>query len=392
MENKGILILSPFFYPNIGGVESHLDDLVKALGEKGYNVFVHTYSPLTTQTSWNKYEKRGKNVHIRRYGWIGKNIFHKIEKFPFFDFLYLTPYLFIRTFFWLLFNKDKINVIHAQGFNAALIGIVLKKIFHKRLVVSTHAIYELDKSSTTAKRIAWILNQADKILCVSERSYNEVLSFGCSKNKLARYTYWINLNLFKPHVQSHSSASVVMPAEAGIQTKIHNSKPFTILFVGRLIEKKGIRVLAKVAAALPQYNFVFIGTGPEDIFLQQTAQKLKNIHFLGAIPNSKLNKYYAQANIFCIPSQYEEAFGRVVMEAVACGLPVVGSNKGGIGEALDQTVSILVDPTENNLKKEIKKIAENKEFYSKLQSHCRKYAEKHFSSKNVEDIIKYYKI
>ncbi|MFH1188324.1 MAG: glycosyltransferase, partial [bacterium] len=206
MNNKGVLILSPFFYPNIGGVESHLDDLVKELDEKGYSVFVHTYSPITTNVAWNTYEKRGRNIHIRRYGWVGKNIFHRIEKFPFIDFLYLTPYLFIRTFFWLLFNSNKISIIHAQGFNAALMGVVLKRLFHKRLIVSTHAIYELDKNSSTANRIAWILNNADKILAVSNHSYNELLSFGCNKDKLSHYTYWIDLSLF------HKTNSSVIPA------------------------------------------------------------------------------------------------------------------------------------------------------------------------------------
>ena len=93
---KGILIISPFFYPNIGGVETHLSDLVKELSKK-YKVFVHTYSPITTQnTSWQKKEK-SKNLVIFRHGWFGKNLFHKLEKYSILQFLYLTPYLFLKT-------------------------------------------------------------------------------------------------------------------------------------------------------------------------------------------------------------------------------------------------------------------------------------------------------
>ncbi len=74
---------------------------------------------------------------------------------------------------------------------------------------------------------------------------------------------------------------------------------------------------------------------------------------MGKIANVDLPKYYNIADIFCIPSQYEEGYGRVVIEAVACGVPVIGSNKGGIPEALNETVSILVEPTKDNLKSAI---------------------------------------
>ena len=109
--NKGILLLTPFYHPNIGGVETHLTDLATELS-KTYKVFVHTYSPITTiNVSYKKFEKQ-KNLEIHRYPWFGKSLFHKLEKFPIFDFLYLTPYLFIRVFLWMIFNSNKIDMIH----------------------------------------------------------------------------------------------------------------------------------------------------------------------------------------------------------------------------------------------------------------------------------------
>ena len=100
-RNKmGVLILTPFFSPNIGGVETHLDNLVSILDEKGYRVFVQTYSPITTEnTPWKKSELIGNNIKINRYRWFGKNLFHKLENYPILDFLYLTPYLFLGLFY-----------------------------------------------------------------------------------------------------------------------------------------------------------------------------------------------------------------------------------------------------------------------------------------------------
>ena len=56
-------ILTPFFSPNIGGVETHLDDLVNGLDKGGYKVYVQTYSPITTEgVAWKSYEKRGNSI------------------------------------------------------------------------------------------------------------------------------------------------------------------------------------------------------------------------------------------------------------------------------------------------------------------------------------------
>jgi glycosyltransferase involved in cell wall biosynthesis len=379
MKNKGILILTPFFSPNIGGVETHFDDLIMALDRRGYFVYVKTYSPITTSgVIWKAYEKLGNNIFIQRYRWFGKNLFHKLEKFPLFDFLYITPYLFVRTFIWLLFNKEKIDVIHAQGFNAAWMGVIFKKLFKKRLIVSTHAIYEIDKNSKTAKRIISILNNADKVLMLSRGSYDELTSFGLDKEKVDLYKYWINLEKFKPL------------NKIDLRKELNIKNNFTVLFVGRLIEKKGIRILIDVAKKISDINFIFIGNGPEESFLKSREKEMNNVRFIGAVPNSELYKYYNIADIFCIPSQYEEGFGRVVIEAVACGLPVVGSNKGGIPEALDETVSILIDPNVDNITQAISELYNHKEKYLKLANNTRSYAEKNFSEENINLITKYY--
>jgi glycosyltransferase involved in cell wall biosynthesis len=375
-HKKSILILTPFFYPNIGGVETHLSDLVTKLTQLNYRVFVQTYSPITTpNTKWKKQEK-SKNLDIHRYYWFGKQLFHKIEKYPFFDFLYLTPYLFIRSFLWMIKNHKKIDIIHCHGFNASLVGVILKFLFHKKLITSTHAIYEISPKSTTAKIITLILNQSDVVLALSSGSLNELIKFGVKSSKLHLYKYWIQTKNFY-HVDKFLT-----------RQKFNIENKFTVLFVGRLIRKKGIRILVKVAKNLPKINFLFIGTGPEKSFLSK--QTCPNIKYLGPIPNEKLINYYNCADIFCIPSLYQEGFGRVVMEAVACGLPVIGSNKGGIKEALDPSVSILVKPTFSNIKNNILKISQDKLLYQKLQSNTLRFSKINFSEKNIHLITKYY--
>jgi glycosyltransferase involved in cell wall biosynthesis len=377
--SKGIVILTPFYSPNIGGVETHFDDLVEALDNNSFRVYVQTYSPITTKgVNWKSREKKGNNISIRRYWWFGKNLFHKIEKYPFLDFLYIAPYLFVRVFIFMIVHHKKIDVVHAQGFNATLISLVLKKFFSFKLIASTHAIYELDRKSKTAILIKYILEKCDKVLCLSQASKNELIEFGVSSVKLDSYRYWIDLDYFKPMDQLK------------IREKYSIDNKFTVLFVGRLIEKKGINLLISVAKDLKNIQFVFIGVGPLDLKLIREAEDNTNIIFLGKKANKDLVEFYNLADLFCIPSQYEEGFGRVVIEAVACGIPVVGSNKGGIKEALNQDTSILVNPTANNIKESIQTLYNDKSKLLKLKKNCIEYSRKSFSPDNLSQITKYY--
>lgn len=364
---KGILIISPFFSPNIGGVESHLDDLVTELNQKKVKSFVLTYSPLTTKTTYISNEKRGY-CQIIRFKWFGHQLFPKLEKYPILDFLYLTPYLLIRSFIWLISNQHRISIIHSQGFNGAFIGNFLAKIFNKKHLCSTHAIYENINGFSRYLTVS-VLSNTEHILCLSNKSQIQLVQWGIDPNKVSLYRYWINLKKFLP----------ALPP-----------KKISFLFVGRLITKKGINVFLEIATMFPLHQFVIVGTGPQEDKVKNFAKKHKNIQFLGAIKNNNLTSIYQRSNILCIASQYPEGYGRVVMEAVSCGLPVIGSNLGAIPEALGSSVSILFRPNIKNFAHYINEIIKNPKNYYQLQKNCRTFALKNFSNKNFETIYQNY--
>lgn len=368
-NKKGILILTPFFFPNIGGVETHLTDLVDKLGQLNYKVYVHTYSPLTTKVKW-KSKEISKNLNIYRYRWFGNNLFHKIEKYPLLDFLYLTPYLFIRTFFWMLSNKSKISTIHSHGFNGAVAGNLLSFIFNKKHITSTHALYDNSPNSLTAKLTSFILNKTDVVLAQSVHSKNQLVSWGVNSQKISLYRYWVDPNKFSP------------------QTNVEKSSKFKVIFVSRLIKKKGTRIITKLADKLTNVEFIIIGTGPESDYI--TSQNKPNINFLGKVDNNKLQNIYSIADVFIQPALYQEGFTRTIMEAVACGIPVVASNIGTIPEIVDSTVSILVKPTVANFESAINKLSQDKKLLSKMKTNCQKYTKTFFSPDNIKMITKHY--
>ena len=370
INNLGVLLISPFFSPNIGGVETHLDDLVTFLQKSNIYTSVHTYSPLTIHSSsWKSYESKG-NIEIHRYKWISGNFFNIFENFLIIQFLYLVPYLFLRTVIWMVFNHNKISVIHSHGISAAIIGYFLSNVFHKKHIISIHAIYDyLDKVSPF---VIFLLNHSSQVYTLSQASKDQLISWGVNQSKLSVFSYWIDLDRFNDIHQADQNI-------------------FTFLFVGRLISRKGINLFLDASKHFPEFQFIVIGSGPESTSVARFSKSSKNVKYIGQIDNHQLTKYLTKSSVLCVPSLYKEGFGRVIMEALACGIPVIASNLGGIPEALDSSVSILFKPNIQDFSNAIKTISDIKT-YNKLKVNCRKYALKHFSSSNANIFLQAYKL
>lgn len=380
-SQKGILILTPFFRPNIGGVESYLDDLCAGLAGRGYRTYVLTYQPLTSRLKGEKCEKNG-NLEIRRLSWFGHNWFHKLEPYPILEFLYLAPGLFIFTYLFMLKNHKQIDCIHAQGLNAAFIAKFLAKIFRKRCVMSTCAVYDFKNKPILSKIVKWTLCRFDKILALADFSRRELLGVGLPEAKIDVYYLWVDQNKYIPADKGKSKQN------AGLSNK------FVVLFVGRFIKIKGVEILAEAAKrADKNITFVFIGDeGPYLSFLEKEAQTCKNIVLVRGVRGEELIPYYQAADVLVIPSQYEEAFGKVIIEALSCGTPVIGADRGAIPDILDSSVGRVIPATTENIKKEAEYFYKHPDILAKLKNNCRQYAKEKFSDKNTECIIKSYNV
>jgi glycosyltransferase involved in cell wall biosynthesis len=112
-----------------------------------------------------------------------------------------------------------------------------------------------------------------------------------------------------------------------------------ILYVGRLMEEKGLDVLIKayaiVNAKVPNTNLIIVGKGHMRTNLEALANKLglKNVVFTGFVSDSMLRQAYASSDLFVLPS-YAEIQPLVLLEALAMGLPAIGTNVGGIPEMI----------------------------------------------------------
>lgn len=373
---KEILILSPFFSPNIGGVETHLDDWASYLAEHGVPAWVVTFQPLTVKAKGPGYEERG-TVRILRFQWIGGGLFHHLEKIPVLQFLYLTPALLFSALWFFFTRRQNVGVIHAHGLNAAFVGWVLKKSFGLPCVLSTHAVYAYSPASFTGRVSNWIIKRLDRVICLSDASCNQMKAYGVVSEKIGRFRYWVDQDLFCPG------------DKADARRALNLGEGFTVLFVGRLIPIKGADILLQIAARRPEWKFLFVGTGPMEAQLKRANETYENVWFFGGRLNSEVARFFRACDVFVIPSQYEEGFGRVIIEALSCGCPVVGSDCGGVREALAEGRGTLVRRGDSHaFEKALQKIYEGKTSFP-APSVLRRKAEEVFSKRNGETILNY---
>ncbi len=115
-------------------------------------------------------------------------------------------------------------------------------------------------------------------------------------------------------------------------------RPFTIGFVGRLVEEKGVHLLLAAAAKIGgDWRMRVFGGGPERKSLQKQAADLKISHrvkFTGQVPSPTMPDHFRSLDVLVVPSltrpNWKEQFGRVLTEAMATGVPVIGSDSGAI--------------------------------------------------------------
>jgi glycosyltransferase involved in cell wall biosynthesis len=371
------LLISIAYRPNVGGIETHFDDLVQALTSRSWRVWVLTYQPIETKAQ-GKWVEEDEGFSIYRLPII-RGFFYKLVKKPLLEFLYLSPGLFLATLIFLLVKGVDISVIHAQGLIAGFVGVFWGKIFKKRVVVSTHSIYQFPKAGFYRSFAKWIFNTADFCLGLSKQAAAEIASLGIPNHKVGTFTYWVNQKRFRK-INKNAAKKI-----------LNWTGKFVVLFVGRLIEEKGVRELLRATKLLKSgVTIAIAGNGPLEEEVKTAVKKNKNIIFLGKIDNERLPIYYSAADASIVPSTHEEGFGRVILESLACGTPVIGAKRGAIPEAMDETVGGVIDVTPENIKKAVEFFYKNPERLKELSINARKFAERRYSEKNVEVIIKAY--
>lgn len=180
-----------------------------------------------------------------------------------------------------------------------------------------------------------------------------------------------------------------------IDRKIPTGKP-TAIFVGSLVKSKGVDVLIKamkiVTASVPDAHLLIAGVGDMQAQLVGKVEEAgleDSITFLGHISHADLIEAFEHADVLVIPSVWQEQFGLVGPEAMACGLPCIGSDIGGIPEWLHhEKWGVLVPPgSVQHLANAVVKYLGNREYAFIQGLNGQKYACESFGPKNYASSI-----
>ncbi|MDJ0730411.1 MAG: glycosyltransferase family 4 protein [Crocosphaera sp.] len=224
---------------------------------------------------------------------------------------------------------------------------------------------------------------------------------------LAGSTYTLNLikDLFKiPEERLELFYENGIPQSFFHQKIINQDNSVTnLLFVGRLVPYKGADMVIDAINNLSddlknKIKFTIVGDGSEKVNLENQVKNLglENIvNFTGWIKQSETVEYYKQADIFCFPS-IREFGGAVVLEAMACGLPCIVANNGGIGEYVTPETGFSIEPKSREylvkeLTEKITILIENKPLLEKMSAKCYERVEEFEWSQKAKKIIEIYK-
>lgn len=179
-----------------------------------------------------------------------------------------------------------------------------------------------------ASRLRKFYNTCDLILVPTPIIRDELEEIGILSHKMALWARGLDKNTFNPDAGDKN----------WLADQMGNENP-TVLFASRLVWEKNLETLIRIYGELKQssvdLNFVIAGDGSARKELEAV---MPRAHFLGAVDQKELARYYASADVFVFPS-VSETYGNVVVEAMACGTPCVIGNGGGTTTFIDQGVN-----------------------------------------------------
>ncbi len=170
-------------------------------------------------------------------------------------------------------------------------------------------------------------------------------------------------------------------------------RPFTIGYFGRLVAEKGVNLLLEAVAKIAgNWRLVILGGGPERAALEARAEHLQiaeRVSFRGAVTSVEMPAQYHDIDLLALPSltrpNWKEQFGRVLVEAMASGVPVSGSSSGAIPDVIGGAGLIVPEGDTAALAAAIEKLRDNSELYTELVNKGRARALAEYSHEGVAE-------
>jgi len=336
MGQTKLCVVTHTFLPHVGGIEKVVYEQCKRLMRKQFEPTVVTHRNYTAKN----YVVDG--IGVKCYNAV--NIGFRLG-IP-----YAIPQ--ISSFKTFLEAVKASDLIHAHGhpYPSSLIAAKIAKKYGKPVVLTQHNTF-IEYENSLWDHVEWLndcaigreaLKASDRIVVVSNATRNYVLSLGADPKKVCVLHNGVDVDRFKPlaGVRDEMRKKLGIPKASRV-----------VLTVRRIVYKNGVDTLIDSAEKSirknPRLVFLVVGKGPDFEKVKEKIVQLgiqENFRLIGFVSDDDLPFYYNAADFFVLPSKSGEGLPLVALEAMACGLPIIATNVGGISEIMKEECGKLVPP------------------------------------------------
>jgi len=264
------------------------------------------------------------------------------------------------------------DVIKTHQVQGAISGVISKFLFRKPYIArcgylkSVFAEME-GESESMRKRLAFEERLAFRfadIVCVPSQAEADYASqnYGLPDDKFRVCPNWVDVELFSPADKTPDK--------------------FTVIFVARFVEKKGPDILLEASRGINGLKVILIGGGPMKARLVDLiSENGLDAEVHGRVPNKALPELLQQASVYALPTHHEGGSPKTLLEAMACGLPIISTDGFGVDEVFQdgvEGIKVRVGDVEG-LRKAILTIKDNPEMAKSLGKNGRKRVLKTYS-------------
>jgi D-inositol-3-phosphate glycosyltransferase len=354
-----VLLVSHHYPPHIGGLGVVVQKQAESLAENGYQVVVLTSRYGRVRDA----DRDGTGIHV-----IGVPCSHILEKVINIPFPLFSVSLIWRA--WKLVRAADVVHIHDVFYISSWVAGALAIVLRKPMLVTQH-VAMVDHSSRLVmlvQRLVYatfgrlLFAKARKVVVYNQNVQSFLRSMGVPQDRILFLSNGIDTAVFRPAAHEERAA---IRQRYGLPL----GRPL-VLFVGRLVEKKGYQIL--FAARDPEYDLVFVGPGaiPRD-------GQGEGVHWIGPLDQAQTAELFRACDLFAFPA-VGEIFTLVMQEAMASGLPVVTTDDPAYIGSMVSGVVVLCRRDADSFKNRIKDLFADRAGLLNLSAQSRQLAVRYF--------------
>jgi D-inositol-3-phosphate glycosyltransferase len=354
-----VLLVSHHYPPHIGGLGIVVQMQAESLAHNGYQVVVLTSRYGKVRDA----DRGGTGIHI-----IGVRCSHILERVFNIPFPLFSVSLIWRA--WRQVRSARVVHIHDVFYLSSWVTGVYALLLRKPMLITQH-VAMVDHSSGLVMLVQrlvyatfgrWLFSGARKIVVYNQNVQSFLRSMGVPQGRILFLSNGIDTAAFRPAAQVERAA---IRQRFGLPL----GRPL-VLFVGRLVAKKGYQIL--LAARDPEYDLVFVGPGPIP-----NSGRVEGVYWIGPLDQIQTAELYRACDLFAFPA-VGEIFTLVMQEAMASGLPVVTTDDPAyVGSIVSGTV-VLCRRDADSFKERIKALFADRAALLNLSAQSRQLAVRYF--------------